>query len=155
MQIHSGLRILRPTGDGSPGTEGSQGHRGREGVQDTNLQSQEEAGSRPLPRDRNLRDFTVSLSCKEVVLAVSRKSGISTIELLSMRRHQDVMIWRHMIYGLCSELTYASKPQIGRILNNRDHTTILHGIRRLAVLRENDPAIDRAYRELRAELSES
>jgi chromosomal replication initiator protein len=88
-----------------------------------------------------------------VVLAVARRGNISSIDLVSPCREQDLVVWRLVLYGLCRELTYASYGKIARILGDRHHSTIMKGLTRLKELRAKDPAIDAAYISLSQELS--
>lgn len=67
----------------------------------------------------------------EIVERVAEHFGLSELELLSDRRTHDVLKPRHVLYWLCKQTTRHSYPQIGRFLNGRDHTTILHGCRRI------------------------
>jgi chromosomal replication initiator protein len=39
---------------------------------------------------------------------------------------------------LASKLTNRSTPEIGRRLGNRDHTTVLHGVRKITARIETD-----------------
>lgn len=153
MQVHRGFSILRMEDRRYGRSPRLQSSGGCEGVQNTDLQLKEETGASALPRDIDLRDITVAVSLNEVVLAVARRGNISSVDLISSCREQDLTVWRFVLYGLCRELTYASYGKIARILGNRHHTTILKGLERLKELRAKDPAIDAAYTTLFAELS--
>lgn len=153
MQIHRGLHLRRMENRRARGAAWATSGRGREGFQDTDLQSQEETGASALPRDIDLRDITCAVSINEVVLAVARAGNISSVDLISPCREQDLAVWRFVLYGLCRELTYASFAKIARILGDRHHSTIMKGLTRLKELRAKDPAIDAAYTTLFAELS--
>ena len=155
MQVHRGLHLHRMENRRPRGSAWATGGRGREGFQNPDLQSEKETGACALPRDVDLRDRTVALSLHEVVLAVARKGNVSSIDLISPCREQDLVVWRLVLYGLCRELTYASYSKIGRILGNRDHSTIHKGLKRLKDLRAKDPAIDAAYINLSQQLSQS
>ena len=50
--------------------------------------------------------------------------------------------------ALSKELTNHSLPEIGDAFGGRDHTTVLHGCRRVAELREGDKRIDDDYLNL-------
>lgn len=52
---------------------------------------------------------------------------LSKRELYSSRRHRSVAFARHFLMYWASRLTGLSLPKIGRLMGNRDHTTILHG----------------------------
>jgi chromosomal replication initiator protein len=50
--------------------------------------------------------------------------------------------------ALSKELTNHSLPEIGDAFGGRDHTTVLHGCRRVQSLREMDKRIDDDYLNL-------
>lgn len=52
-----------------------------------------------------------------------------------------------MAYLLAYELTYQSLTDIGQAMD-RDHTTILHGVRTMRIAIKKDPALALAYQEL-------
>jgi len=155
MQVHRGFSIHRVEDRRHGRPTGIQSGRGCEGLQDASVQSQEEAGAGTPPRNTDLRDITVAVSINEILVAVARKSKISSVDLISACREQDLVVWRLVAYGLCRELTYASYAKIGRILGKRDHSTIMKGLKRLAEMRANDPAIDAAYINLSQQLSKA
>ena len=43
---------------------------------------------------------------------------------------------------LSKQLTSRSLPEIGRKFGGRDHTTVIHAVRKIEQLREEDPALD-------------
>lgn len=53
--------------------------------------------------------------------------GISKAELHSERRHRRTVLARQAVYYWASALTELSTPAIGRLMGNRDHTTVLYG----------------------------
>ena len=60
---------------------------------------------------------------------------------------------RQIAFYLCRTHTSCSLPEIGRVFN-RDHTTVLHGIRRVTSLRETDAGLDRDLSKLESELAD-
>jgi hypothetical protein len=52
-------------------------------------------------------------------------------ELKSDRRHREIILVRQLAMYLSKEFTLLSFPAIGRLFGDRDHTTILHGYRRM------------------------
>jgi chromosomal replication initiation ATPase DnaA len=62
------------------------------------------------------------------------------------------MPWRQLAYLLSYELTGCTLTQIGKVMK-RDHTSLLHGIKQINKLREQDQYVDLVYRELYRELS--
>lgn len=72
--------------------------------------------------------------------------------LIGPSRRQEYIAPRHLACLLCHELTGASLPMIGRALGNRDHTTIIHGIRGARARMATDPELAGKYAVLRAKL---
>lgn len=77
----------------------------------------------------------------EIILAVCRYYDVARDELISPRRTASIVLPRHVIMYLARKMTLQSLPEIGRRLGDRDHTTILHGIRRITKLRETDSSL--------------
>lgn len=64
--------------------------------------------------------------------------GIDKIEFLSKRRTGNIARARQIAVYLCREMTLKSYPEIGRQLGGRDHTTALHGARKIQGLLVGD-----------------
>lgn len=67
---------------------------------------------------------------RKLAVAVATKHGISFADLVSDRRQANLVRARQEAMWRLKRNTRLSLPQIGRILGNRDHSTILYGIRR-------------------------
>lgn len=63
---------------------------------------------------------------------VAQHYGVRKHDLLSDRRTADLVVPRHVVFYLGRRLTTLSLPMIGRHMGNRDHTTVLHGVRKIA-----------------------
>lgn len=61
---------------------------------------------------------------------VCQDYGFSRTEILSERRHRNVVIARHDLMYRAARDTLISLARIGRMMNGRDHTTVIHGVRR-------------------------
>ena len=70
-------------------------------------------------------------SLSGILLAVSAHYGVSITDLKSARRHKRLILPRHVFCYLAATATRKSLPQIGRVLGNRDHTTVLHAVRKI------------------------
>lgn len=68
---------------------------------------------------------------EEIIKTVSRHFGVSKPDILSQRRHRSVVWPRQIGMYLSKQLTARSLPEIGRRFGNRDHTTVLHAIRKI------------------------
>ena len=69
-------------------------------------------------------------------------------DLLSKKRSRSIARPRQVAMALAKELTNHSLPEIGDAFGGRDHTTVLHGCRRIEALRETDKRIDDDYLNL-------
>ena len=49
---------------------------------------------------------------------------------------------RQIAMYLSKQLTTRSLPEIGRKFGGRDHTTVIHAVRKIEQLREEDAALD-------------
>lgn len=78
---------------------------------------------------------------------------IPLAEMKSARRARAVARPRQVAMYLCKHLTGRSVPEIGRRFGDRDHTTVLHGIKQIARLRIEDADIGAAVEQLERELS--
>lgn len=79
----------------------------------------------PLKRVRTLNPV------RTIMKATALHFGFTLAELLSERRTKDIVRARHVAMYLASRLTVHSLPWIGRQLGGMDHTTILHGVRKI------------------------
>jgi Bacterial dnaA protein helix-turn-helix len=69
-----------------------------------------------------------------ILRVVSEHYNVSKRDILSERRTSTVVLPRQIIMFLAKNLTTMSLPSIGRLMGNRDHTTVLHGIRKIESL---------------------
>ena len=76
----------------------------------------------------------------EIVSYVSQIYGISRIDLLSGRRTKDLTEPRHVIFYLSRQCSLKSLPEIGLAIGKRDHTTILHGVKKIQKMMRADTA---------------
>ena len=74
------------------------------------------------------------VSIAEIQQAVADHFHISLIEMKSHRRARYVARPRQVAMYLCKELTPWSLPMIGRHFGGRDHTTVIHAIKRIEAL---------------------
>ena len=83
-----------------------------------------------------LRDLVASgeprrIRIEDILKIVSRHYGVSRNDILSERRHRSVVWPRQIGMYLAKQMTARSLPEIGRRFGNRDHTTVLHAIRKI------------------------
>jgi chromosomal replication initiator protein len=83
------------------------------------------------------------------VAEVARYYSVSETELLSRSRHQKVAQARQVVMYLSRDEINVSLPKIGEALGGRDHTTVMHGIAKIANQIETDDALRRDIMAIR------
>jgi chromosomal replication initiator protein len=91
----------------------------------------------------------------QVIESVAAHYHITPDSLSSNSRSRAVAFPRQMAMYLARTETDASYPQIGTLLGNRDHTTILYGYEKIAALLETDGAVRRDLLTIKAVLYNS
>jgi chromosomal replication initiator protein len=87
--------------------------------------------------------------------AVAERLGISLDVILSPSRSAPVARARQLAMFLTRELTDLSLPAIAGAFNRRDHTTVMHAIRRVERSALEDASLSRAVEELSSQLRSS
>ncbi len=93
-----------------------------------------------------LQDRLVSI--ENIQKTVADYFKIRVGDLLSKKRSRSIARPRQIGMALAKELTNHSLPEIGDAFGGRDHTTVLHGCRRIESLRESDKRVDDDYLNL-------
>ena len=75
---------------------------------------------------------------EDIQRAVSKHYNVSKADLLSARRTRTIVRPRQIAMFLAKMMTPRSLPEIGRRFGNRDHTTVLHAVRKIDELAKND-----------------
>ncbi len=93
-----------------------------------------------------LQDRLVSI--ENIQKTVADYFKIRVADLLSKKRSRSIARPRQFAMALAKELTNHSLPEIGDAFGGRDHTTVLHGCRRIGALRETEKRVDDDYLNL-------
>ncbi len=88
------------------------------------------------------------VSIENIQKTVAEYFKIRVADLLSKRRSRSIARPRQVAMALAKELTNHSLPEIGDAFGGRDHTTVLHGCRRIAALRETEQRVREDYSNL-------
>ena len=96
--------------------------------------------------EREVRDLVRPMEPKRVKIediqrVVARQYNVSRSDLLSSRRTANVVRPRQVAMYLAKQLTTLSLPQIGKRFGNRDHTTVMHAVRKIEELKISDLSI--------------
>ncbi len=101
-----------------------------------------------------LRSSTRRVTIEEIQRRVAEHHNIKYSEMMSNRRARAVARPRQMAMYLAKQLTGRSLPEIGRKFGGRDHTTVMHAVRRIEDLMAKDVAIEEDVKLLRRRIEE-
>jgi chromosomal replication initiator protein len=104
---------------------------------------------RPITLDMSqevLRDLLRSndrkVTIEEIQRRVAEYYNVRLADMLSARRARAVARPRQVAMYLSKQLTTRSLPEIGRKFGGRDHTTVIHAVRKIDELRQADSGMD-------------
>ena len=100
----------------------------------------------------SLRGSQRRVTIDEIQKLVSQHFELKPLDLVSARRARAVARPRQIAMYLAKRLTTRSLPEIGRKFGGRDHSTVIHAVRKVEQLRDTDRDIDGAVRVLLREL---
>ncbi len=101
-----------------------------------------------------LRASDRKVTVEEIQRKVSEHYNIRLSDLIGPRRLRTIARPRQVAMYLAKQLTSRSLPEIGRRFGNRDHTTVMHGVRRIEELKAIDHQIAEDLEILRRSLEE-
>jgi chromosomal replication initiator protein len=78
------------------------------------------------------------VTIEEIQKQVASHFNIRTSDMHSARRARSVARPRQVAMYLAKQLTTRSLPEIGRKFGGRDHTTVMHAVKKVEELREHD-----------------
>jgi chromosomal replication initiator protein len=109
--------------------------------------------------EREIRDLVrpqepKRIKIEEIQRVVARQYNVSRADLLSSRRTANVVRPRQVAMYLAKQLTLRSLPEIGRRFGGRDHTTVLHAVRKIENLVSTDTALAEEIELLKRQLQE-
>ena len=124
------------------------------------LVAQEKVGRTPVSIDAAasvIRDIVAEAPARQIMIedvlrAVTGHFNVSRADLLSARRHKSVVYPRQVGMFLAKTLTTRSLPEIGRRFGGRDHTTVLHAVRKIDRLVGEDNGVRESVDALRTVL---
>jgi chromosomal replication initiator protein len=88
-----------------------------------------------------LRSHERRITIDEIQRRVAEHFNIRLGEMTSDRRARAVARPRQVAMYLAKQLTTRSLPEIGRKFGGRDHTTVIHAVRKIEELKASDPTL--------------
>lgn len=96
-------------------------------------------------RDMSANPDQCRVRIDDILKVIGRHYNVARADLLSPRRARSVVVPRQVGMYLAKKLTPRSLPEIGRRFGGRDHSTVLHAVRKIEELMKSD---DRLAREV-------
>ena len=78
-------------------------------------------------KDMILPDSPRKVTPEIIISEVAKYYGVTADDINSSRRNKEIVIPRQVAMYLCREKTDTALAEIGKIMGNRDHTTVIHG----------------------------
>ena len=76
-----------------------------------------------------------------IINVVSEHFGINSLDIIGQKRSKELVFPRQIVMYLCGEMTTESLQNIGKALGGRDHTTIIHGQKKIASELKTDESL--------------
>lgn len=89
---------------------------------------------------------------RDIQECVAEFYGHSYTDLVSSRREQPLTFHRQVAMMITKQVTKKSLPEIGRLFGGRDHTTVLHGVRKAEAVYKDDIKLQSEVGEIRLRL---
>ena len=86
-------------------------------------------------------DTPMEITPSFIVKVVAEHFGVSQEDIISKKRNSEYVIPRQICMYMIREHTTTSLDNIAKMLNKKDHTTILHGCKKIENEMEKNPDI--------------
>lgn len=87
---------------------------------------------------------------EDIQRATALQFGLTKTDLLSQRRTKQIVGPRQIAMYLSKVMTVRSLPDIGRRFGGRDHTTVLHAVRKIERELQNDASLQKTVEALKS-----
>jgi chromosomal replication initiator protein len=93
-----------------------------------------------------LKDL-LSASTAQVTVELIQKTvadhyKMKVADMFSKRRPSNIAVPRQVAMYMAKEMTQKSLPEIGELFGGRDHTTVLHAVRKIGQMRHKDAELN-------------
>lgn len=91
---------------------------------------------------------------EEIMKLVSRQYKISLNDLKSEKKTREYSTPRQLAMFLCRKYSSLSLPDIGTLFGGKNHTTVLHAVRRIGKLQQSDPFLQQSLMKIESEIKD-
>lgn len=90
---------------------------------------------------------------EEIMKLVAREYQVTLDDLRSERKNRQLAVPRQIAMYLCRKHSHLSLPDIGTLFGGKNHTTVLHAIRKVGDSREKDPFVKQSLLRIESQLA--
>jgi chromosomal replication initiator protein len=91
---------------------------------------------------------TAQITVELIQKTVADHYKMKVADMFSKRRPSNIALPRQVAMYMAKEMTQKSLPEIGELFGGRDHTTVLHAVRKISQLRLKDAELNHALHVL-------
>jgi len=96
-----------------------------------------------IPLARNILPDLLNIKTKKITIEdiqtlVSDFYSIRIADIKGTKRKKNIILPRHIAMYISKEMTTMSLPEIGEAFGGKDHTTVLHAVRKIVTKRKED-----------------
>lgn len=88
------------------------------------------------------------VGCREILGSVARGFNLRAEDILGARRRPDLVLARQVAMYVCRRKLGLSYPELGRAFGGRDHSTVIHAVKKIRKLLETDKVVHNMVTEL-------
>lgn len=86
--------------------------------------------------------------CREILAEVARGLNLRPEDILGAKRRPDLVLARQVAMYVCRQKLGLSYPELGRAFGGRDHSTVIHAVKKIKKLLISDKDVQRLVTEL-------
>jgi Bacterial dnaA protein helix-turn-helix len=106
----------------------------------------------PTPLDAIHVPWLDKMGVERIKTEVAMHFKVTRLDLVSARRTKNIVLPRQIAMYLAKTMTLKSLPEIGRRFGGRDHTTVLHAVRKIKALESSNPHVAAAIATIKASM---
>ena len=88
------------------------------------------------------------VGCREILGSVARGFNLRAEDILGARRRPDFVLARQVAMYICRRKLGLSYPELGRAFGGRDHSTVIHAVKKIRKLLDTDKVVHTLVTEL-------
>jgi hypothetical protein len=92
---------------------------------------------------------------REIIKHTAKHYNVPFLDIIAARRTGEIIMPRHVAMYLAKTITGHSFPYIGRLMGGRDHTTVMHGVRKITAQLEWDDDLARDVAAIKQSLEQA